>query len=161
MDRDEPKPPSAKGLSAHRKMLEEEGVESGREVHEQYRSEVIQMKRAMAELRSAEPKDDALSADATWLERIGEWFGDFLAEPSAGADNHRHPGPARRPRAGPGLRARIASTATNSTHGSFIVSPAALLIRARRGPSRIVPEISRTAPSANAAWKAPLPAQVS
>jgi serine/threonine protein kinase len=83
VNRDEPKPPSAKGLSAHRKMLEDDGVESGREVHEQYRSAVIQMKRESAELRAADPTDDALSADATWLERIGEWFGDFLAEPSA------------------------------------------------------------------------------
>ena len=33
VDRNEPKPPSAKGLSSHRKVLEEEGIESGREVH--------------------------------------------------------------------------------------------------------------------------------
>ena len=64
-------------------MLENEGNESGREVHEKYRSELIQMNRAMAELRSAEPKGEAPAADATWLERTGEWFGDFLSEPSA------------------------------------------------------------------------------
>jgi eukaryotic-like serine/threonine-protein kinase len=81
--RSEPKPPSAKGLSAHRQMLENEGNESGREVHGKYRSELIQMNRAMAELRSAEPKGEAPAADATWLERTGEWFGDFLSEPSA------------------------------------------------------------------------------
>ena len=34
------------------------------------------MKRAMAELRSAEPKDEAADAAATWLERIGEKLGD-------------------------------------------------------------------------------------
>jgi eukaryotic-like serine/threonine-protein kinase len=79
----DPKPPSAKGLSAHRKMLENEGNESGREVHGKYRSELIQMNRAMAELRSAELKDEAPAAVATWLERTGEWFGDFLSEPSA------------------------------------------------------------------------------
>ena len=79
----EPKPPSAKGLSAHRQMLENEGKESGREVHGKYRSELIQMNRAMAELRSAESKDETPPAEATWLERTGEWFGDFLSEPSA------------------------------------------------------------------------------
>ncbi len=78
-----PMPRPAKGLSSHRKVLEEEGVESGREVHDQYRNELIQMKRAMTELRSMEPADQATEAGPTWLERIGEWFGDFLAEPSA------------------------------------------------------------------------------
>jgi len=82
-DRNEPKPPSTKGLSSHRKVLEEEGKESGREVHRKYRNELIQMNRAMAELRSLEPKDEAPPAGATRLERIGEWFGDFLVEPSA------------------------------------------------------------------------------
>ena len=84
VDRDEPKPPSAKGLSGHRKALEQEGVESGREALQQYRSEVIQMKRAMAELRSTEANDEASSAVETWLERIGEKVGDALAEPSPG-----------------------------------------------------------------------------
>jgi serine/threonine protein kinase len=79
----EPKPPSAKGLSSHRKILEEEGVESGRDVHKKYRDELIQMNRAMAELRSTESTDDAPSEDATWIEKIGEKIGDFLAEPSA------------------------------------------------------------------------------
>ena len=83
MDRNEPKPPSTKDLSSHRKNLEAEGIESGREVHEKYRNELIQMNRVMAELRSMEPKDEAPPADATWLERIGEKLGDFLAEPSA------------------------------------------------------------------------------
>ena len=82
VDRNEPKPPSAKGLSSHRKVLEEEGAESGREVLQQYRSEVIQMKRAMAELRSMEPKDESANAAATWLERMGEKVGDALAEPN-------------------------------------------------------------------------------
>jgi eukaryotic-like serine/threonine-protein kinase len=83
VNRNEPKPPSSKGLSAHRQMLENEGRESGREAHGKYRSEVIQMNRAMAELRATETKDEAPGAGATWLERIGEWFGDFLSEPSA------------------------------------------------------------------------------
>jgi hypothetical protein len=42
------------------------------------------MKRVMAELRSMEPTDGAPDAGQTWLERFGEKFGDFLAEPSAG-----------------------------------------------------------------------------
>jgi serine/threonine protein kinase len=83
VNRNEPKPPSAKGVSAHRLMLENEGIESGREAQKKYRSELIQMNREMAELRSTEPKDEAPAADAAWLERIGEWFGDFLSEPSA------------------------------------------------------------------------------
>ena len=84
VDREEPKPPSTKGLSSHRKALEAEGIESGREVHEQYRNELIQMNRVMAELHSMGPKDEEPTETATWLERIGEKLGDFLAEPSAG-----------------------------------------------------------------------------
>ncbi len=84
VDRNEPKPPSAKGLSSHRKELEEQGIESGREVHEKYRNELIQMNRVMAELKTMEPKDEPAAADGTWLERLGEKIGDSLAEPSAG-----------------------------------------------------------------------------
>jgi serine/threonine protein kinase len=72
-----------KGITAHRKMLENDGIESGRKVHANYRSELIQMNRAMAELRATETNDTEAAADATWLERIGEWFGDSLSEPSA------------------------------------------------------------------------------
>jgi len=82
-DRNEPKLPSTKGLSSHRKSLEEEGNESGREVQKKYRNELIQMNRAMAEIRSNTPKDEVSPAGATWLEWIGEKFGDFLAEPTA------------------------------------------------------------------------------
>ena len=82
VDRHERKPPSTKDLSSHRKILEEEGVESGREAYKEYRNELIQMNHVMTELRSTGPKDEAPRAGATWLERIGEKFGDFLAEPS-------------------------------------------------------------------------------
>jgi serine/threonine protein kinase len=84
VDRKERRPPSTKSISSHRKDLEEEGVETGRDAQKQYRNEVIQMKRAMAELRSTEAKDEAADAPATWLERIGEKVGDALADPSAG-----------------------------------------------------------------------------
>ena len=84
VERNEPKPPSAKGLTSHRKLLEEEAGDSGREVQKQYRNEIIQMKKAMAELRSGEQKGEAEPETASWLERIGEKIGDFLAEPSAG-----------------------------------------------------------------------------
>ncbi len=84
VDREEPQPTSTKGLSAHRKALEAEGIESGREVHEQYRNQLIQMNRVTAELHSMGPKDEEPTETATWLERIGEKIGDFLAEPSAG-----------------------------------------------------------------------------
>jgi serine/threonine protein kinase len=83
VDRTEPKPASTRGLSSHRKVLEEDGTESGREAQKKYRNELIQMKRVMAEVRSAEPKDEASTAGASWLERIGEKIGDALAEPSA------------------------------------------------------------------------------
>jgi eukaryotic-like serine/threonine-protein kinase len=82
VDRDEPTPPSTRALSSHHKALEDEGAESGREVLQKYRSEVIQMKRAMAEIRSTEPTDASSSAAVTWLERIGEKVGDALAEPN-------------------------------------------------------------------------------
>jgi serine/threonine protein kinase len=78
------KRPSIKGLSSHRRTLEEEGVESGREAHQTYRKHLIQMNRVMAELRSMEPKDGAPAAPETWLERMTEKLGDALAEPSTG-----------------------------------------------------------------------------
>jgi hypothetical protein len=81
--RNEPKTPAARGISSHRKIIEAEGDESGREVHEKYRSELIQMKKVMAELRTTEPAEKAADAGNTWLERGGEWLGDLLADPSA------------------------------------------------------------------------------
>jgi serine/threonine protein kinase len=80
--RNDPQPRPTKGLHAHRKVLEQEGKESGRDVHKQYRDELLQMKREMAELRSTDPTDNEPSAIARWLERIGEMLGDSLAEPS-------------------------------------------------------------------------------
>ena len=84
IERSQPKAPSSKGITSHRKALEEDGIDSGREVQKQYRNEVIQMKKALAELRSTGQNDESPQGAATWLERIGEGFGDFLAEPSAG-----------------------------------------------------------------------------
>ena len=75
---------SSRSLSSHRKVLEEEGLESGREAHDQYRSQLIQMNRVMAELRSMDVPDEAPAADQSWFEQFGEKLGDFLAEPSAG-----------------------------------------------------------------------------
>jgi serine/threonine protein kinase len=82
--RSAPKPPSLKGLSSHRRNLEDDGGESGKEVHKQYRSELIQMNRALAELRRSESKDETTDAGESWLERFGEKLGNLLAEPSAG-----------------------------------------------------------------------------
>jgi serine/threonine protein kinase len=84
VDKTPPKAPSTKGLFSHRKNLEEEGDESGREAHKSYRNELIQMNRAISELRSAEAKGEAPAESPTWLERLGEKLGDALAEPSAG-----------------------------------------------------------------------------
>jgi eukaryotic-like serine/threonine-protein kinase len=78
-----PKPRSTKSLSSHRKILEAEGIESGRDVHANYRKELIQMNRTIAEQNSAEAQDQPPTASEAWFERIGEMFGDFLAEPSA------------------------------------------------------------------------------
>jgi eukaryotic-like serine/threonine-protein kinase len=83
LSRGEPKSPSTKGLASHRRSLEVEGSESGREALKNYRNELIQMNRAMAEERSADSKDDEAVAVPTWLARVGEKLGDFLAEPSA------------------------------------------------------------------------------
>ncbi len=83
-DEREPKAPSSRRLSSHRKVLEEDGHESGREAHEKYRNELVQMNRVMAELRSMDPSGETTAVDQAWYERIGEKFGDFLAEPSAG-----------------------------------------------------------------------------
>jgi serine/threonine-protein kinase len=78
------KSPSTKNLMTHRKVLEAQGVDSGREVQKQYRNEIIQMKKAMAELRSEQSTEETPGGDTTWYERVGEKLGDFLAEPSAG-----------------------------------------------------------------------------
>ncbi len=84
VEREEPKAPPSRSLASHRKELEEEGGESGREVHEKYRNELIQMNRVMSELRSVDPSTDKNSDEGqTWLERLGEKVGDYLAEPSA------------------------------------------------------------------------------
>jgi eukaryotic-like serine/threonine-protein kinase len=83
LDRNVPRAPSTKGLSSHRLTLEGEGDESGREVHKKYRNELIQMNREMTEHRSTESKDQPPKAVVTWLARLGEKFGDFLAEPTA------------------------------------------------------------------------------
>ncbi len=75
---------SSKDLASHRKTLEDEGIESGKDIQKKYRTELIQMKRAMEELRATEPKADEPDEDAGWLEHLGERIGDILAEPSAG-----------------------------------------------------------------------------
>jgi eukaryotic-like serine/threonine-protein kinase len=75
--------PLKKGITSHRKALEGEGEESGRDVQKKYRNELIQMNRAMAELRSTESEEDSSPKVVGWLEWIGEKLGDFLAEPSA------------------------------------------------------------------------------
>jgi serine/threonine-protein kinase len=81
IEKSEPKSRSTKGISGHRKSLEQEGVESGRDVHANYRKELIQMKREMNEARSAEAKGETADEGETWFERIGEKVGDYLADP--------------------------------------------------------------------------------
>ena len=42
------------------------------------------MKRELAELRNADAQAAPPEAEESWLERVGEQLGNFLAEPSAG-----------------------------------------------------------------------------
>jgi hypothetical protein len=79
-----PLPSTSSGrLNTYRRGIEEEGAESGRTVQQQYRQELIQMNRGLAEERSQDQAEEPPSAAETWLERLGEHLGDFLAEPSA------------------------------------------------------------------------------
>jgi eukaryotic-like serine/threonine-protein kinase len=76
--------PTATRLDSHRRNLEDEGVESGRRVQQEYRKEVIQLNRALSEERTQDQELGPQTVAERWLERLGEQLGDFLAEPSAG-----------------------------------------------------------------------------
>ena len=81
---DSPRPrPTARRIDSHRKNLEDEGVESGRRVQQEYRKEVIQLNRALVEQGTQDPQEEPPTVTERWLERLGEQLGDFLAEPSA------------------------------------------------------------------------------
>jgi serine/threonine-protein kinase len=79
-----PSQPSSRRLNSYRSSLEEEGVESGRSAQAEYRKEVIQLNRALADERSDHDADEQPTVADRWLERLGEHVGDFLAEPTAG-----------------------------------------------------------------------------
>jgi serine/threonine protein kinase len=79
-----PSQPSSRRLDSHRRDLEEEGEESGRRVQAEYRKEVIQLNRALADERTEEEAEEQPTVTDRWLERLGEQLGDFLAEPTAG-----------------------------------------------------------------------------
>jgi len=76
--------PTSKCIDSHRRNLENEGVESGRRVQQEYRKELIQLKRALVEERTQGQTLEPPTVAERWLERLGEQVGDFLAEPSAG-----------------------------------------------------------------------------
>ena len=76
--------PTSTCINSHRKNLEDEGVESGRRVQQEYRKELIQLKRALVEERTQDQTLEPPTVAERWLERFGEQLGDFLAEPSAG-----------------------------------------------------------------------------
>ena len=80
---DSPGPPATR-LDSHRRNLEDEGAESGRRVQQEYRKELIQLKRALVEERTQDQELEPPTVTERWLERLGEQLGDFLAEPSAG-----------------------------------------------------------------------------
>jgi serine/threonine protein kinase len=80
---DSPRPTST-CIDSHRRNLEDEGVESGRRVQQEYRKELIQLKRALVEERAQDQTLEPPTVAERWLERLGEQVGDFLAEPSAG-----------------------------------------------------------------------------
>jgi eukaryotic-like serine/threonine-protein kinase len=77
-------PTSTASLQTHRKRLEAEGDESGRSVQREYRKKVIELNRELAEERKEDSREEMPSLTETWLERLGEQIGDFLADPSAG-----------------------------------------------------------------------------
>jgi serine/threonine-protein kinase len=79
-----PSQPSSRRLNSYRSSLEEEGVESGRNAQAEYRKEVIQLNRALADQRLEAEADEKPTVADRWLERLGEGLGDFLAEPTAG-----------------------------------------------------------------------------
>jgi serine/threonine-protein kinase len=79
-----PSQPSSRRLNSYRSSLEEEGVESGRSVQAEYRKEVIQLNRTLADERTEAEADENQTVAARWLEKFGEQLGDFLAEPTAG-----------------------------------------------------------------------------
>lgn len=76
--------PTSMRLDSHRRNLEDEGVESGRRVQQEYRKEVIKLNRALVEERTQDQLSEPPSIAVRWLEQLGEQLGDFLAEPSAG-----------------------------------------------------------------------------
>jgi hypothetical protein len=76
--------PTATLLDSHRRNLEDDGVESGRRVQQEYRKEVIQLNRALVEERAHDQEPEPPTIAERWLERLGEQIGDFLAEPNAG-----------------------------------------------------------------------------
>ncbi len=81
-ERTESRSPAKKGITSHRKALEGEGDESGREAQKKYRNELIQMNRAMAELRDGIGR--GVNPQGHGLARMGRgeaW--QLLAEPSA------------------------------------------------------------------------------
>jgi eukaryotic-like serine/threonine-protein kinase len=79
---DSPRPTST-CIDSHRRNLEDEGVESGRRVQQEYRKEVIQLHRALVEERTQDQLSEPPTVAERWLEQLGEQVGDFLAEPSA------------------------------------------------------------------------------
>lgn len=82
--RSQPSPSSSNRLNSHRTSLEEDGVGSGRSVQAEYRREVIQLNRELADRRTQDQASEQPSVAESWLERLGEQLGDFLAEPTAG-----------------------------------------------------------------------------
>ncbi|WP_165226573.1 serine/threonine-protein kinase [Aquisphaera insulae] len=51
--------------------------------HKDYRKEVIELKKAIASGSEQVARSATVHSESTWLERVGEQIGDFLAEPSA------------------------------------------------------------------------------
>jgi serine/threonine-protein kinase len=72
-------------LSSYRRSIEDEGADSGRKAHQQYRRELIQLNRTLAEERAQDEGEEPRSIIARCLESLGEGLGDFMANPHAGA----------------------------------------------------------------------------
>jgi serine/threonine-protein kinase len=78
-----PRPAEAVSVSSLWKRLEADGEESGREVHRQYRKEVIQLIRTISDDQTDRQQPEVPSAGEHWIERVGERLGDFFGEPEA------------------------------------------------------------------------------
>jgi serine/threonine-protein kinase len=79
----ETRAPVVRELDSHRRALEADGEQSGRDVYRQYYTELSQLRREARAEPAEDPDGQEASAGRRWLESLGERLGDFLSEPTA------------------------------------------------------------------------------